>query len=59
MLYLLTNIKNRRKCVDVNGFVFTWTLNKTKKKNGNRRVSDFYCTYLFFTIFPFALNSTA
>ena len=54
----MTNITNRRKCVDVNGFVFTWTLNKTKKRNkdSNRRVSVFYLTYLLFTIFTFALN---
>ena len=54
----MTNITNRRKCVDVNGFVFKWTLNKTKKRNkdSNRRVSVFYLTYLLFTIFTFALN---
>ena len=54
----MTNITNRRKCVDVNGFVFIWTLNKTKKRNkdSNRRVSVFHLTYLLFTIFTFALN---
>ena len=57
MLYLLTNIKNRRKCVDVNGFVFTWTPNKTEKEtDSSRRVSVFYSTCLFSIVFTFTLN---